>query len=100
MLGVYAFIVQQNTPITRQVLTQEEYHQEVFLLVENYSLGSESAQSVYNSLLALHIPESEKDVHLELVLLFGKVLAGEIDSADNGITELRSTHDWLLEPNE
>lgn len=99
-LGVYAFITHKNASVEERVLTQEEYHQEVTSLLGDYSQGAKSAESVYNTLLSLHIPESEKDIHLDLVLLFGKVLSGELDPAEGDIATMQSTYDWLENSNQ
>ncbi|MBU4314783.1 hypothetical protein KJ673_00055 [Patescibacteria group bacterium] len=76
-------------------LTQEEYQSQVISYLDVYS-QDEDAQAVYDSLLAMHIPEVEKQAHLDLVLLFGKIVHGEIEDPQKAITDLKLVYPWTV----
>jgi len=78
------------------VLEFYEYQEEVLGILDSYEQGSD-AQIAYESLLKLRISEDEKQVHLDLVLMFGKLLNGELDSIDDHLIELDQTDSWLIE---
>lgn len=92
-------IVAYSHPATQeaqevQILSQQEYEQRVQDILTNYQ-ANQDAQRAYEVLLDLRIGDEQKDVHLDLVLMFGKLLAGELESIDQTLDQLDDTSPWL-----
>ncbi len=77
-------------------LQEHEYIEVVGTILDKYEADSDAYQA-YESLLALRMEEGQKEVHLDLVLMFGKLLNGELDSIDEYIVQLDEEHTWLIE---
>jgi len=77
-------------------LQEHEYIEVVGTILDTYKADSD-AHKAYESLLALKIEEGQREVHLDLVLMFGKLLNGELDSIDEYIVQLDEKYTWLIE---
>jgi hypothetical protein len=85
----------QDVEIVQQVaLTQDEYRSQVSDVLNTF-MPSKDAQIAYDALLVMRVPEEEKQTHLDLVLLFGKIIAGEIDDIDLAISDIGVKYPWM-----
>lgn len=73
--------------------TLVEYQAEVIAIVQAY-LEDGDAQGAYDALLDVWVPSDAKDVHLDLVIAFGKLVSGDESGAEL-LETVRSVYDWL-----
>ena len=97
LLVVFAITNSSPQQGSQPILTAGEYQETVTALLNDYSVDERDAYSTYESLLSLRVQEEQKQLHLDLVLIFGKLLSGEIDSIDDSIAQLDIEYSWLIE---
>ncbi|MBT4857510.1 hypothetical protein HON52_04980 [Candidatus Uhrbacteria bacterium] len=73
--------------------TSLEYQQEITAIIASYYDGDD-LDDVYASLLDTWVPADAKSVHLDLVIAFGKLVAGDEEGAEL-LEAALSTHTWL-----
>lgn len=95
LLVVFAITGQEEREVI-PALQEPEYIEAVSSILQDYAAGDD-AYTTYQSLLEIRIQEEQKELHLELVLLFGKLLTGEIDNVDAHLEELDREHSWIIE---
>ncbi len=77
--------------------TGEEYEVAVQMIVSNSSLSSDSEADkvAYDALLALRVPAEYKDVHVQLVLAFGQMVAGEDVAGRARLSDIQKVYPWV-----
>lgn len=77
--------------------TSAEYEAAVQTIVSNYlTLSSSDADKVaYDALLALRVPAKYKDVHVQLVLAFGQMVAGEDVAGKARLDDVMQVYLWV-----
>lgn len=97
-LGALIFVFYSNSEqdeyIAPTILTQDEYQAQVVELIAVFEQAND-AQQVYDSLLEMHISEDQKIVHLDLILMFGKIVSGEVEYSDAQLNGLIAKYPWL-----
>ena len=73
--------------------TYVEYQSQVIAILEAY-LETDDEQSAYTALLDVWVPVEAKEVHLDLVVAFGKLAAGDENGAEL-VDQVRASHLWL-----
>lgn len=95
--GVWAWQSNDATPsqpdVAVEAPTSVEYQAEVIAIVQSY-LDDADEQAAYEALLDVWVPTDAKEVHLDLVIAFGKLVAGDESGAEL-LETVRSVHDWL-----
>lgn len=88
--------VENDTP-TVTFLTVDEYRVAARTIVSNYfaSSDSDADKIAYDALLALRVPVEYKDVHIQLVLVFGQLVAGEDTAGQARLIDLQKVYPWV-----
>ncbi len=81
--------------------TPTEYEDAVRAIVMTYMASSGahevSAQTAYDALLALRVPSmSYQDAHIQLVLAFGQIAAGETDAGQARLSVVEEANPWIF----
>lgn len=76
-----------------EMIDSTKYQNKLNFYLENYS-RSDDASQVYNEILQLSAPQEFKELHLQLVLTFGKIINGD-QSAFTSLQNLKNTYNWL-----
>lgn len=76
--------------------TGEEYKSAAQQIVSDYlaSSDSEADKIAYDALLALRVPAEYKDVHVQLVLAFGQMAAGEDVAGKARLDDVMQVYPW------
>lgn len=69
------------------------YKRVVYQVVSTY-LEDGDAERAYETLIDLWVPADDKSVHLDLVIVFGKLADGDV-SAQEALDTIRSSNSWL-----
>lgn len=77
--------------------TGDEYEGAVQGIVSTYMLSSQSEadKDAYDALLALRVPAAYKDVHVQLVLAFGQMTAGEDVAGQARLSDVAQVYPWV-----
>jgi hypothetical protein len=73
--------------------TSLEYQAEIAQILQMY-LDDDDLDTAYESLVDVRVPSDAQEVHLDLVIAFGKLVAGNESGAEL-LETVRSQHDWL-----
>lgn len=76
------------------VVTEGGYTAAVTTVLEAYQ-ESNDAKGTYDALIQLRVPASMLNVHYELVIAFGKLVARENADAEARLTALKAQYPWL-----
>jgi len=83
-----------QTEDVHEAPTSEEYQQEVARIVTQYEQGGD-VQVAYDALVEVWVPTEAKAVHLDLVIAFGKLLAGD-ETGQALLDSIMTDNAWLL----
>ncbi|MBT3231139.1 hypothetical protein HN358_05205 [Candidatus Uhrbacteria bacterium] len=97
LLVVFAITNKSPQQGSEPILTTIEYQETIDQLLIDYYASDSDTYKIYESLLGLRVQEDQKQVHLDLVLIFGKLLSGEIESINGAIADLGADNPWLVE---
>ena len=59
-----------------------------------YVISSDADKLAYDALLALRVPAEYKDVHVQLVLAFGQMVAGEDVAGKARLDDVMQVYPW------
>lgn len=97
LLLVIICLYSDGTPGAQEILLEPAEYQDAVGQVFDQFQESGNALEAYDSLLEMKVQEEQKQVHLDLVLMFGKLYNGEIDSIDQTLMQLQIENQWLIE---
>jgi len=96
---IFAWQEQDVTPArvqtqeVHEVPTSQEYQQEVVSILAQYQQDGD-AQWAYGALVETWVPTDAKAVHLDLVIAFGKLVAGD-EVGRELLDSIRASNAWL-----
>ncbi len=99
-LAVVAWVGPQGASVTvdeetGEVVTNEDYQTELTTELEAYTEGAQAAGAVYDDLIDMTVPAGYKDLHLDLVIAFGFLKAGDAVEGGARLDVLRQEYPWL-----
>lgn len=75
-------------------VTQASYQEAVTAILTTYKENS-NEKAAYDALVVVRVPNEDQQLHLDLVIAFGKLLAGDRADGEARLAALRAQHTWL-----
>lgn len=95
LLAVGAWVQHEGgeVEVSLEAPSDPEYMAELTTVLTTYDTDDD-VQAAYDELLDMRVPAGYKELHLELVIAFGKLLGGDEEGASR-LETVRSMYSWL-----
>lgn len=75
-------------------VTQASYQEAVTAILTQYQ-DDQNEKAAYDALVVVRVPNEDQQLHLDLVIAFGKLLGGDEEDGEARLAALRAQHTWL-----
>ncbi|MEK7632522.1 MAG: hypothetical protein AAB473_01905 [Patescibacteria group bacterium] len=92
--GDFAALVQgggDDQPATTSVVTEDGYRTAVAAIFAAYD-NNQNPTEAYNALIALHVPASMQQFHIDCIIALGKLMDGNSTNTDDAMARFNALH--------
>ncbi len=100
LLVIVAWVGPEDDPIPASgdyeavIVSRQDYEEDLEVILEAYAQGGD-ADLAYSSLVDMSVPSGYKDLHLDLVIVFGFLRTGDEVEGDARLDVLHQEYPWL-----